>query len=82
LWDQDTASIHRQFSDYAAVDHRLEQWILSTKPEHEARRQIIREWMSLLKDKRQTEEQAKSFAKTAMERIPSSGEPYGLPSTT
>jgi hypothetical protein len=29
------------------------------KPEHEARRKIIREWMSLPKDKRQTEEQAK-----------------------
>jgi hypothetical protein len=27
------------------------------KPEHEARRKIIREWMSLPKDKRQTEEQ-------------------------
>jgi len=26
------------------------------KPEHEARRNIIREWMSLPKDKRQTEE--------------------------
>ena len=33
------------------------------KPEHEARRKIIREWMSLPKDKRQTEEQAKPFAK-------------------
>jgi hypothetical protein len=32
------------------------------KPEHEARRKIIREWMSLPKDKRQTEEQAKPFA--------------------
>ena len=28
------------------------------KPEHAARRKIIREWMSLPKDKRQTEEQA------------------------
>jgi hypothetical protein len=35
-----------------------------------------REWMSLPKDKRQTEEQAKPFAKKAMERIPSSGDPY------
>jgi hypothetical protein len=42
------------------------------KPEHEARRKIIREWMSLPKD----EEQAKPFAKKAMERIPSSGDPY------
>ena len=32
------------------------------KPEHETRRKIIREWMSLPKDKRQTEEQAKPFA--------------------
>ena len=46
------------------------------KPEHETRRKIIREWMSLPKDKRQTEEQAKPFAKKAMERIPSSGDPY------
>jgi hypothetical protein len=37
---------------------------------------IIREWMALPKDKRQTEEQAKPFAKKAMERIPSSGDPY------
>jgi hypothetical protein len=49
---------------------------LSIKPEHETRRKIIREWMSLPKDKRQTEEQAKPFAKKAMERIPSSGDPY------
>jgi hypothetical protein len=61
---------------YAAADHRLEQRILSIKPEHEMRRKIIREWMSLPKDKRQTEEQAKPFAKKAMERIPSSGDPY------
>src|ERR1700674_2410987 len=60
----------------AAIDHRLEQRILSMKPEHETRRKIIREWMSLPKDKRQTEEQAKPFAKKAMERIPSSGDPY------
>jgi hypothetical protein len=33
--------------------------------------------MSLPKDKRQTEEQAKLFAKKAMERIPSSGDAYG-----
>jgi hypothetical protein len=37
---------------------------------------MIREWMSLPKDKRQTEEQAKPFAKKAMERIPSSSDPY------
>ena len=46
------------------------------KPEHEALRKIIREWMSLPKDKRQTEEQAKPFAKKAMGQIPSSGDPY------
>jgi hypothetical protein len=50
--------------------------MLNMKPEHEARRKIIREWMLLPKDKRQTEEQAKLFAKKAMERIPSSGDPY------
>ena len=50
--------------------------ILSMKPEHDARRKIIREWMSLSKDKRQTEEQAKAFAKRSMELIPSSGDPY------
>lgn len=46
------------------------------KPEHEARRKIIREWMSLSKDKRQTEEQAEPFAKKAMEQIPTSGDRY------
>jgi|SRR5665213_2888101 len=61
---------------YAAVDHRLELRILSMKPEHETRRKIIREWMSLPKDKRLTEEQAKPFAKKAMERIPSSRDSY------
>lgn len=45
------------------------------KPEHETRRKIIREWMPLPKDKRRTEEQAKPFAKKAMERIPSSRDP-------
>jgi hypothetical protein len=46
------------------------------QPEHEARREIIREWMALPKDKRQSEEQAKPFAKKAMERVPSIGDPY------
>ena len=46
------------------------------KPEHETRRKIIREWMSLPKDKRKTEDQATAFARKAMERIPSSGDPY------
>jgi len=46
------------------------------KPEHEERRKIIREWMSLPKDKRHTEDQAKAFAKKAMERIPFTDDPY------
>jgi hypothetical protein len=46
------------------------------KPEHEARRKIIREWMSLPKDKRQTEEQAAAFAMKVMERVPSRGPGY------
>jgi hypothetical protein len=47
------------------------------KPEHDARRKIIREWMALPKDKRQTEEQAKPFAEKAKDRLPSSDDPYG-----
>jgi hypothetical protein len=46
------------------------------QPEHEERRKIIREWMSLSKDKRQTEKQANAFARKAMERIPSVGDPH------
>ena len=38
------------------------------KPEHDARRAIIREWMSLPRDKRQTEEQAAAFAMKAVEK--------------
>jgi hypothetical protein len=38
------------------------------KPEHDARRAIIREWMSLSQDKRQTEEQAAAFTMKAVER--------------
>ncbi len=45
-------------------------------PEHGTRRKIIREWMSLPQARRQTEEQARPFAKKAMERIPSSSDPY------
>ena len=33
--------------------------------DHETRRKIIREWMALPKDKRQTEEQVAAFAKNA-----------------
>ena len=38
------------------------------KPEHDVRRTIIREWMSLPQDKRQTEQQAMDFAARAMEK--------------
>ena len=38
------------------------------KPEHDARRTIIREWMSLPPDKRQTEGQAAAFAIKALEK--------------
>ena len=33
--------------------------------DHETRRKIIREWMALPKEKRQTEEQVAAFAKKA-----------------
>ena len=45
-------------------------------PEHATRRKIIREWMALPPNKRQSEEQARPFATKAMERIPSSADPY------
>ena len=35
--------------------------------DHETRRKIIREWMALPKEKRQTEEQVVAFAKKAVE---------------
>ena len=35
--------------------------------DHETRRKIIRQWMSLPKDKRQTAEQVAAFAKKAVE---------------
>ena len=35
---------------------------------HETRRKIIREWIALPKDKRQTEEQVAAFAKKAAEQ--------------
>ena len=38
------------------------------RPEHDARRAIIREWMSLPRDKRQTEEQAAAFSMKAIEK--------------
>ena len=36
--------------------------------DHETRRKIIREWMTLAKDKRQTEEQVAAFAKKAAQQ--------------
>jgi hypothetical protein len=36
--------------------------------DHEMRRKIIRQWMSLSKDKRQTPEQAADFARKAVEQ--------------
>jgi hypothetical protein len=36
--------------------------------DHETRRKIIREWMALQKEKRQTEEQVVAFAKKAVEQ--------------
>ena len=48
--------------------------------DHETRRKIIREWMALPKDKRQTADQAAAFAKRAVEQNKfqrSSREPYG-----
>ena len=45
-------------------------------PEHEARRKIICEWMSLPKENRQREEQAASFATKVMARVPSIHNPH------
>ena len=36
--------------------------------DHETRRKIIREWMALPKEKRQTEEQVVAFAKKALQQ--------------
>ncbi len=41
---------------------------INMRPEHNARRAIIREWMSLPRDKRATEEQAAAFAMKAIEK--------------
>ena len=38
------------------------------RPEHDARRTVIREWMSLPRERRQTEEQAAAFATQAAEK--------------
>jgi hypothetical protein len=39
---------------------------VNMKPEHDVRRKVIREWMSLPRDKRQTQEQAAAFAMEAV----------------
>ena len=39
--------------------------------DHETRRKIIREWMALPKEKRQTEEQVAAFAKKAASKTSS-----------
>ncbi len=41
---------------------------LKMRPEHEARRTVIREWMSLPRERRQNEEQAAAFATQAAEK--------------
>jgi hypothetical protein len=46
------------------------------KPEHQERRKIIREWMALPQDKRQTEAQVDAFARKAMGRIAFRRDPY------
>lgn len=46
------------------------------KPEHEERRKIIREWMVLPRDKRQTEAQVDAFVRKAMGRIAFRPDPY------
>jgi hypothetical protein len=49
------------------------------RPEHDVRRKVVREWMSLPRDKRQTQEQAAAFAKRAVETNsigPSREDPY------
>jgi hypothetical protein len=48
------------------------------KPEHAARRTIIREWMSLPRDLRQTQEQVAAFATKSVEKhkLQCSGDPH------
>ena len=50
------------------------------RPEHDIRRKVIREWMSLPRVKRRTQEQAAAFATKALETNAigrSGGDPYG-----
>jgi hypothetical protein len=46
------------------------------KPEHQERRKIIREWMALPLEKRQTEVQVEAFARKMMGRIAFRPDPY------
>jgi hypothetical protein len=46
------------------------------KPGHDERRKIIREWMALPSNKRQTEEQVEIFANERVGRIPASRAPH------
>ena len=46
------------------------------RPEHDARKAIIREWMRLPKDQRQTDKQAAAFATKVMERVASVDNPH------
>jgi hypothetical protein len=48
------------------------------RPEHDARRTIVREWMALPGDERQTREQTASFAKKAIEKLGSVPDRHGL----
>jgi hypothetical protein len=54
----------------------LEQEESGMKPEHQERRKIIREWMALPQDQRQTEAQVEAFARKAMGRIAFRPDPY------
>ena len=61
------------------VRHLSQGGLVDMRPEHEVRRKLIREWMSLPRDKRQTQEQAAAFAKKAVETAtigPSRVDPY------
>ena len=50
-----------------AVPDRMSQGTVNME-DHETRRKLIREWMALPKDQRQTEEQVAAFAKTAAQQ--------------
>ena len=52
---------------HPAVPARISQGA-SNVGDHETRRRIIREWMALPKDKRDTEEQVVTFAKKAIQQ--------------